>query len=257
MPDFENIDQYETVNPRSGKARIVPIAPHSMQAVNYRPQQRKEASKPIPKPESEFKSVEIEPVSIKQMEKEFRQASRSQARRHPKRGFSGWLKRLRKFLLSVLKPAKKKARRGPGQKSHSRNPRPDRSRKSRGRDPREKSKGEGASQESKGPHRSRRRRGPRSNKTPRADSRRTSPGENTTEKNAKSSPKTPKSQNRSRGGSAEGNSASEAQASSRKPRSSRSGRSRRNRRPNGNASGRQDSRGPQDSGPANSSGSSE
>ncbi len=37
MPHFENLDQYEGKDPRSGKNGIVPIAPHSMQATDYRP----------------------------------------------------------------------------------------------------------------------------------------------------------------------------------------------------------------------------
>lgn len=249
MPDFENIDQYETVNPRSGKPRIVPIAPHSMQAVDYRPRQRKEVPKSLPKPESEFKSVEIEPVSIKQMEKEFRQAARAEARRRPDRGFSGWLKRLRTFLLSLVKPAKKRARKGPPQKAPSRHAGPDRGRKGRGNNSRD-TKGDGSSQGNQGQRRGRRRRGPRSGGGPRPDNRKPDPRDGSTQSKADAPRKSPDNRNRPEGSSRGADQA----PSSRKPRSSRS---RRNRRSSGNAPGRQDSRGSRDGGSGNPSRKSE
>lgn len=244
MPDFENIDQYETVNPRSGKARIVPIAPHSMQALDYRPHQRKEHLKPLRESESEFKSVEIEPVSIKQMEKEFRQATRSEARRRPDRGFSGWLRRLRQFLLSLLKPAKKKPRKGAPPKSRNRNS----GQKGRGSGPRDK--GDGSQQGGQGQRRGRRRRAPRSGNNQRQDNRKGSPRGARSEK-AEAPRKTPENRNRPEGGQ-RGNA---PQKGDKPPsRKSRSGRGRRNRRSQGSNPGRQ---GPGESGSGKPSGKSE
>jgi hypothetical protein len=46
MPHFENIDQYEAKNPKSGEKEIIPIAPHSMQAVDYRLSKERKSEAP-------------------------------------------------------------------------------------------------------------------------------------------------------------------------------------------------------------------
>jgi ribonuclease E len=108
MPHFENLDQYEGKDPRSGKNGIVPIAPHSMQATDYRP--RKGDSTPARKrrQKPEFPEVEIEPISVEQMEKEFRAAGRGRSGSVFRRRESLW----RKFAnwLTSLFPEKKKSR---------------------------------------------------------------------------------------------------------------------------------------------------
>ena len=119
MPKFENIEQYESTHPESGQRTIVPIAPHSMQAVNYRPRARQVRRPASPKTEPAFKHVEVEPISVKQMEREFRQAMRSEARHDKNRGLSGWLRRLRKFILGLFSkkpPPQRKNRSGDSRK---------------------------------------------------------------------------------------------------------------------------------------------
>lgn len=102
MPHFENLDQYETKNPKSGKQEIVPIAPHSLQATEYRP--RKRESGPVQKGKrlGEFKKMEFEPVSVEQMEKEFKAAGRMRRRSKSNRSGNSIWKRLLKFFSSLL-----------------------------------------------------------------------------------------------------------------------------------------------------------
>jgi hypothetical protein len=76
MPEFENIEQYESRN-KDGKPRISPIAPHSLQAVEYSPGGKNRTPKPRAKARS-LPQPEIEPVDIRQMEKEFRAAARKE-----------------------------------------------------------------------------------------------------------------------------------------------------------------------------------
>lgn len=114
MPHFENIDQYEAKGPGAKKRRIIPIAPHSLQATDYRPDRsRKPAAAATRKPA--YPEVDIEPISVKQMEKEYRQASRAENRRRKDRGFGALFKRFRRWLASLLSkgkaPAKKASRR--------------------------------------------------------------------------------------------------------------------------------------------------
>jgi hypothetical protein len=103
MPQFENLDQYEVSHPESGRRKIIPIAPHSMQTVDYRPKKREQPQGRPPKPKPAFADIAVEPISVRQMEKEFRQASRTEARRNPNKGFSGWMRALRSFFQSLLK----------------------------------------------------------------------------------------------------------------------------------------------------------
>ena len=100
MPHFENIENYESTNPKSGQKKIIPIAPHSMQASDFRPRRREPGGREKPIPKSQFKEVQIEPISVRQMEKEFRQASRKEARRKPRLGLKGWLLRIRRAIAS-------------------------------------------------------------------------------------------------------------------------------------------------------------
>jgi hypothetical protein len=166
MPKFENIEQYESTHPESGEPTIVPIAPHSMQAVNYRPRARQIRQPVSPKTEPAFRNVEIEPISVKQMEKEFRQAMRSEARQDKNRGLSGWLRRLRKFILGLFNkkpPPQRKNRSGDSRKRSPANRSGKRPRPSS--ENRQKNKGEHA--EGSGQPRSRRRRSRSGGKGPR------------------------------------------------------------------------------------------
>ncbi|MGC9452507.1 MAG: hypothetical protein ACP5I4_13800 [Oceanipulchritudo sp.] len=101
MPHFENLEQYESRNPKGGRQRIIPIAPHSLQAADYRPRRRAQAPERQREKAPAFPGVEIEPVSVQQMEKEFRLTNRKlnrRSKRHTwksrKRGFLQWLKSL-------------------------------------------------------------------------------------------------------------------------------------------------------------------
>lgn len=76
MPEFENIEKYESRS-KNGESRINPIAPHSLQAVEYSPGGKNRTLKPREKPRS-LPKPEIEPVDIRQMEKEFRAAARKE-----------------------------------------------------------------------------------------------------------------------------------------------------------------------------------
>lgn len=112
MPHFENLDQYEAKNPQSGKTHIVPIAPHSLQAADYHPGD--EGSEPPRKRKriGEFRKMEFEPVSIRQMEKEFKAAGRKRRRSHSKRKRQSIWKSLTQFFKSLFgtgggKPAPK------------------------------------------------------------------------------------------------------------------------------------------------------
>ena len=107
MPNFENIDEYEARNPKSGNKEIIPIAPHSLQASDYRPRKSGPSQVKIKEKVPAFPEVEIEPVSIQQMEKEYRQAGRQLNRqaRQSRSSQSLW-KRLKKWLQSLLKSGK-------------------------------------------------------------------------------------------------------------------------------------------------------
>jgi hypothetical protein len=112
MPHFENIDQYEAKNPKSGEKEIIPIAPHSMQAVDYRLTKSKASEAPRKEPKPAFAPVEFDPISVRQMEKEFKQAARADARRHPRSGLKDQLKKLKAFIASLFgKKEEKPARR--------------------------------------------------------------------------------------------------------------------------------------------------
>lgn len=77
MPNFENIEQYESVDAKSGDRRILPIAPHSTHPVEYRPNHNRPAARPTVKAPKGLAKVTIEPVSIEQMEREFKLAARA------------------------------------------------------------------------------------------------------------------------------------------------------------------------------------
>ena len=106
MPHFENLDQYEGKNPRSGKQGIVPIAPHSMQATDYRPHKGDSSSAKRRREKPDFPKVEIEPISVEQMEKEFKAAGRNRRKLNPRRKRKSLWAKFLGFLKSLL-PEKK------------------------------------------------------------------------------------------------------------------------------------------------------
>lgn len=112
MPHFENITDYESGDPVSGRRKVIPIAPHSMRAQEYRPHKREtlpKAKDTLPP----FPGVDVEPVSISQMEKEFRQAARADEKRKKARrrkGFRALWQRFLSLLGLASSPAQPKPR---------------------------------------------------------------------------------------------------------------------------------------------------
>jgi hypothetical protein len=109
MPDFENIEQYETTDPHTGKKRVIPIAPHSYPPSTYRPRKR---ARSVDRDENQLpplKKADFEVVSVEQMEREFRRSASTLTRepRNPLTDFWKW-------ILSWFKPkqAKKKGPKG-------------------------------------------------------------------------------------------------------------------------------------------------
>lgn len=172
MPHFENIDQYEAKNPKSGQKEIIPIAPHSMQAVDYRLNKERKSEAPQRKPKPDFTPVEFDPISVRQMEKEFKQAARADARRAPRPSIRTRLKKFREFIASLFgkkseqparrnrsqrrkpgpRPARKSARQTKDESGNAQN----RNRRSRNRRSRNRPKGggkEGTQSENKGGNR--------------------------------------------------------------------------------------------------------
>ena len=133
MPHFENIDSYESTHPETGEKRIVPVAPHSLQASEYRPRKREQkASKPA-ETAPVFQEVTFEPVNLRQMEREFKQAGRAERKSNraskSRSGSIGLLARLKAFFLGKDKPKADRRRpksRGPAQRDSRRkdSPRP-------------------------------------------------------------------------------------------------------------------------------------
>lgn len=156
MPHFENIEKYEATNPKSGRKEIIPIAPHSLQAADYRPRKREGDQVQRKEKAPEFPEVNVEPISVTQMEKEFRMASRRAGRTRPK-GQSLW-SRLMAWISSRTK--KREDSRSPGQGRPRRN-RPNRGRNSTGKGKsgqQQPQQQENAQSESGSSHRRRRRR---------------------------------------------------------------------------------------------------
>lgn len=124
MPHFENIDKYEATNPKSGRKEIIPIAPHSLQAADYRP--RKREGEPLQKKEklAEFPEVHVEPISVAQMEKEFKMAARRQGVGRSRNG-SAW-SRFRKWLSGLFGSEKPRKAREGSRSTRRRGPRPER-----------------------------------------------------------------------------------------------------------------------------------
>lgn len=145
MPDFENIDQYEAKNPESGRKKIVPIAPHSMQAVDYRPVKRTGEQPEARKSSPPYRKVHVEPVSIRQMEKEFRQAARIDAKRRGRTGLGGLIKALKEFLAGLFGKKKRNTRRSRNQREsgqrNRRRPKGNRKDRAEGGPSQEKGKG--------------------------------------------------------------------------------------------------------------------
>ena len=102
MPHFENLEKYEGKNPRSGKREIVPIAPHSTQASDYRPRKGQSSKRIKREGLPEFKNIEIEPISVQQMEKEFKAAGRKQKKSRRRGQRKSLWKRLKAFLVSLF-----------------------------------------------------------------------------------------------------------------------------------------------------------
>lgn len=139
MPDFENIEAYET-RERSGKRRISPVAPHSLRPIDFilrpaRAGRRKRGSIPLPQPPA----IDIEPIDSRDLEREFRAADRA-ARAESRRRHGGSLarawKRLRRFFRSLFSFGGKRGKtvRGKGGKFKNKANGPERGRKNpRGR----------------------------------------------------------------------------------------------------------------------------
>lgn len=115
MPHFENLDKYEGKNPRSGKREIVPIAPHSTQAADYRPRKGQSSKRTKREGLPEFKEIEFEPISVQQMEKEFKAAGKKQKRARRRGQSKSLWKRIKTFFKSLF--GKKK----PTSRDHNRN----------------------------------------------------------------------------------------------------------------------------------------
>ncbi len=103
MPDFENIEAYET-RERSGKTRISPVAPHSLRPVDYilRPGARRQRTEiPILQPPP----TDFKPIDSRDLEREFRAADRAERtesrRRHGGPLTRAW-KRLRRYLRTLF-----------------------------------------------------------------------------------------------------------------------------------------------------------
>lgn len=105
MPEFENFENYHSRRP-DGSVKVSPIAPHSLQPVEYTPNsaRRTERSKSVvPK----VPKTNIEPVDIRQMEKEFRQANRENRPSFSSRLRAG-IERLKRRLAKWFKSSKAK-----------------------------------------------------------------------------------------------------------------------------------------------------
>lgn len=79
MPHFENFDQYETTDRSTGQRRVLPIAPHSIQASDYQPR-RREGTRPPRRGRRELlpplKNKDFPLVSAEEMEREYKRARR-------------------------------------------------------------------------------------------------------------------------------------------------------------------------------------
>lgn len=119
MPEFENLDRYEATDPKTGTKRVVPIAPHSMQASNYRPRKR-DAYRNAPEDKlPPLKKAQFEVVSVEQMEKEFRQAGKRQSKRE--RSPRNPIQDLIAWIRSLFAPKKRKAVSSKGTRARDRN----------------------------------------------------------------------------------------------------------------------------------------
>lgn len=121
MPHFENLDQYESTNPKSGDKEIVPIAPHSLQASEYSPDKENASVVRKRRRKKEFPDVNIEPISVRQMEREYR-ASGKKLPHSRKKGRLRKLKRkIAEFFRSLLGLKKKKRKNRNNRNRRSRN----------------------------------------------------------------------------------------------------------------------------------------
>jgi hypothetical protein len=165
MPNFENLDQYEGPANKAGKRPIIPIAPHSQPAGNYRPhpsaRASRDANEGLPETNDE---VAIEPISVRQMEKEFKQASREADRRRGKNGLRGilvkikaWWKSLKKNKAKAAKKGKGGHRRGPGSEKGQRDRRKPQQQAGNKNKRRPQRQGEAEGTQAKGDNRSRNR----------------------------------------------------------------------------------------------------
>lgn len=136
MPHFENIDQYEASRTKGGRKKVIPIAPHSMQAVDYSPRRRKEKGSSQTPPQEQFDPVPFDPTLVRKMEREFKQAVRADSRRDPNRGLSGLLKKIKAFFTGK-KTRKKSARKRAGKGQPGRTHKPAPSSRHKGKPPRE------------------------------------------------------------------------------------------------------------------------
>jgi hypothetical protein len=110
MPEFENIEAYETQE-RSGKTRISPVAPHSLRPVDFilRPgeaNRRRRTEIPVLQPPP----ITIDPIDSRDLEREFRAADRAERaesrRRHGGPLTRAW-KRLRRYFRTLFSSSRK------------------------------------------------------------------------------------------------------------------------------------------------------
>lgn len=136
MPEFENLDKYETTDTESGRKRVIPIAPHSSQPSNYRPQRRENFKQKRDNQLPPLKKADFEVVSVEQMEREFKRASRAQGRSRADRPRRNPLKDLRDWFLGLFRKKKKAVTNRSTDRSRSRGGRQRDDKRSESRGPR-------------------------------------------------------------------------------------------------------------------------
>jgi hypothetical protein len=98
-----------------------------MQAVDYRLSKERKSEAPQKKAKPAFEPVEFDPISVRQMEKEFKQAARADSRRKKRPSLGSRLRKLKEFIASLFS---KKAEQKPRQnRSQRRTPGPRAARK--------------------------------------------------------------------------------------------------------------------------------
>ncbi|MCC5808565.1 MAG: hypothetical protein JJU00_19720 [Opitutales bacterium] len=140
MPDFENIEAYET-RERSGKTRISPVAPHSLRAVDFVLRRGEARRRRMEIPVLEPPAATIDPIDCRDLEREFRAADRAERaesrRRHGGPLTRAW-KRVRRYFRTLFssggtaKTARPKGRGGKSPRADDGPPRGRKDRRTRG-----------------------------------------------------------------------------------------------------------------------------